>query len=209
MPLMSTEERALANIELPTDFAEAFQRLANTSTAPETLAECVDSFEQMLAAEGVTVSVEAMYQPEPTRHAVHVDETVEYVPCVLDALIAAISVDSKPVEIRSDPPDDDTTVQLHVTDDEVEVHPSTAVFSIGLATTDIQEPELETFDEMETAVSMASCSYINAFPDPEAYDQWDDHLSDGVVMQLDIDDMVALARNIATGWAFSENKSSF
>lgn len=200
---MESPEATLERVELPADFAEAFQQISNSGDEPETLAECIDMFERMMEAAGVTVSVEQMYQPEPTRHAVHIGDSVEYVPCVLDALLAAYLAEADSVDIESESPEDEATVSLRVSDGTLEVRPSTAVFSMGLASDDTGESPPQALGETETAVSMASCSYINAFVDQAEYDRWERHLSDAVVMPLTAGEMYSLASVIATGWVFT------
>lgn len=200
---MESTENVLENIELPADFAEAFQHIAHTTEDPTTLAECIDVFERMMETAGVTVSVEQMYQPEPTRHTVHVGDGIEHVPCILDALLVALLVDADPVEIESEPPNGDATIHLRVSDGTIEVQPSTAVFSIGLAFADAEELPSEALGQMETAVSMTSCAYINAFADEPGYDRWESQLSDAVVMRLDANEIHSLATEIATGWVFT------
>jgi len=91
---------------------------------PATLVDAVEAFDRLWDLAEVQVTVENMYQPEPTRHAVDLGGRVEHVPCVLDALIEATVVESESVEIRSKQPDDETTIRLTVADGEVEVEPS-------------------------------------------------------------------------------------
>lgn len=200
---MRTDLDALTTTELPPDFAMAFEAMANSDDAPATLAEAMDEFDWIMESEGVTVSVEEMYQPESTRHAIHLGDRVEYVPCVLDALIAALLVEQTGVEVQSKPPTGDETVHVDVTEDDVQAHPATAVFSIGLPDADIPDPAA--LAEMES-ISMASCSYINAFPDATAYDRLAEQLSDGIVLQLDVHTFVALAHRSANGWVFAEER---
>lgn len=198
---MHTERETLATIELPTDLADSIQRTTDRDEPPTTLAEGLDAFERVMESAGVTISVADMYQPEPTRHAVDLGDRVEHVPCVLDALIAAHLVERPVVKIRSEPPTSGDPVRIEVTDDDVDVRPSTAVFSFGLAESDVRDPDPEAIDAMES-VSLDSCAYINAFPDEAAYDQWATAVSEAVVMGLDADAMVAIASRVTNGWVF-------
>lgn len=110
---------ALTTTELPPDFATLLEAMANSDDTLATLAAAMDAFDRMMESAGVTVSIEEMYQPEPTRHAVYLDDRVEYVPCVLDALIATLLVEQTEVEIQSKPPTGDETVHVDVTEDDV------------------------------------------------------------------------------------------
>jgi hypothetical protein len=200
---MHPESAALTTTELPSDFATALTAMETSGDSPTTLAEALDAFDRMMDSAGVMVSVEEMYQPEATRPAVYLGDRVEYVPCVLDALIAALLIEQTQVEIQSDPPTGDPTVHLDVTADDVQVQPATAVFSLGLPAAGIPDPTA--LEEMESA-SIASCSYINAFPGGAAYDRWAEQLSEGIVLQLDIQAFVALAHRMANGWVFAEEQ---
>jgi hypothetical protein len=91
---------------------------------PATLVDAVEAFDRLWNLAEIEVTVENMYQPEPTRHAVDLGGQVEHVLCVLDVLIVAMAVESESVEIRSKQPDDETTIRLTVADGEVEVEPS-------------------------------------------------------------------------------------
>lgn len=200
---MNLDRRTLRTVELSTDFANALQRMTNDGTTPETLADGVDALDQLWKAAGVTVSVEQMYQPDPTRHVVDFGERFEHVPCVLDALIAALAVGRTPVEIRSKQPNSDRTVHLSVTEDGVEVDPSTAVFSFGVVEDDVQSPGLSALEGADSVV-MASCSYINAFRDATAYEQWTGQLSDAHAMRIDIAPFTAFANVAAEEWVVVE-----
>ena len=201
---MSTDPRVLRATELPPDFANALQGMTADGDPPSTLADAVDALDRLWKSAGVMVSVEQMYQPGMTRHAVDFGDQREYVPCVLDAVIAALSVGTTPVEVRSAEPNSNGSVCLSVTDDGVEADPVTAVFSFGVAEGDIQNPDLSVLDETDSVV-MASCSYINAFGDVTGYRQWQEQLSGAQTMQIDVETLVAFAEIAAEEWVTDES----
>lgn len=201
---MQTDQNLLETVELPADLSTGLQEVTERDVPPETLEAGITAVESMMEAEGFEITVDQMYQPEPTRHAVHIGERVEHVPCVLDALITGLLVDPSPVEIRSECPASEQTVQMTVAGSDVSVDPSTAVFSWGWADEDVQNPDPETALNDAGTVSLASCSYINAFPDEATYQRWQGQISDAVVMQLDHDSLVALAKRAADGWVVSD-----
>lgn len=201
---MNTNRRVLRTTELPPGFATVLRGMTADGDRPETLADAIAALDRLWDVAGVTISVDQMYQPEPTRHAVNFGDRVEYVPCVLDALIAAFADGSPPVEIRSTPPGSNETVHLVVTEDEVTVDPTTAVFTFGVAADEIQNPDLSTFEGADSAV-MASCSYINAFRDATAYEQWKEQLSEAYVMQIDLNPFTAFAEVAAEEWIVAES----
>jgi len=196
---MHSDQRTLQSIELPDNFATALRELTTDGEPPATLADAVEAFDRLWDLAGTEVAVEDMFQSELTRHTVDLGHRVEHVPCVLDALIVAIVVESEPVEIRSKQPDDETTIQLTVTDDEVEVEPSSAVFTFGVAETDVREPDPSVLEGTDSVV-MDSCSYINAFRDPAAYERWEDQLIDANAMRMSPETLTAVAERAAEDW---------
>lgn len=194
MPLTVSSEPEIERIELPSDIAEAFSRMDDRADPPETLQEAFAAVDELLD-DGARV--DDMYRAEPTRHAVHVGETVEHVSCVLDAMIVALARNSRPIEIQSEPPGGGEPVQFQVTSKEIQVTPATAVASFGIANEDITDPTVFT-EPIDEAVPLPSCSVINAFPDSGAYEQWAVDISHAVVMELAIQELVAIAQRAAT-----------
>lgn len=193
MPLTVTSEPEIERIELPSDVAEAFSRIGDRADPPEILEEAFAAVDELLA-DGARV--DDMYRAEPTRHAVHLGGTVEHVSCVLDAMIIALAMNSHPIEIQSEPPGGGDPVQFQVTAQEIQVTPATAVASFGIANEDITDPTVFT-EPIDEAVPLPSCSVINAFPDSEVYEQWAGDISHTVVMELAIDELVAIAQRAA------------
>lgn len=188
---------AVVDRELPTDLAEAFRRSGRLEERPETLGEGFDAVTSLLDEAGVTVTLEDMYQPVTTRHSVHVGDTVEHVPCVLDAMIVAVRLDTDPVRIDSEPPGGGETVRYHVTDDEVTVTPHEAVASFGLGLDESADPDVESLQESlndPTSPIPTTCSVINSFPDPEAYEEWAATVTDAPVMQISVEELFELAQ---------------
>lgn len=194
MPLTVSAESEIERIELPTDVAEAFARMDNQADPPETLEEAFTAVDELLD-DGARV--DDMYRSEPTRHAVHVDGTVEHVSCILDAMIVALAQNTRPIEIQSEPPDGGETVQFYVADQGVEVTPERAVASFGIAHEDITDPTVFT-EPIDEAVPLPSCSVINAFPDSAAYDRWAAGVTHAVVMELTIEELVTIAHRAVT-----------
>lgn len=193
MPLSVSSEPEIERIELPSDVTEAFSRMGDRADPPETLHEAFAVVDELLAA---GARVDDMYRTEPTRHAVHLGETVEHVSCVLDAMIVALARNGRPVEIQSEPPDGGETVRFQVTAQEIQVTPESAVVSFGIANEDITDPTVFT-EPIDKAVPLPSCSVINAFPNSGAYEQWAGDISHAVVMELAIEELVAIAQRAA------------
>lgn len=194
MPLNVSTNPEIKEIELPPDVAEAFTQMDDQADPPATLQEAFAGMDELLD-DGARVN--DMYRSEPTRHAVHVGETVEHVSCVLDAMIVAVARSTHPIEIQSEPPNGGEPVQFRVTDQEIQVTPASAVASFGIAHDDITDPTV--FSEpIDEAVPLQSCSVINTFPNSVAYEQWAADVSHAVVMELAIEELIAIAQRATT-----------
>lgn len=193
---MATESAA-DETELPPDLAEAFRQAGGMDERPETLETGFAAVTARLNDAGITISVEDMYQSKPTRHAVHVGDTVEHVPCVMDALIVALLLDNEEVEIHSKSPEGGETVHFRVIEDEVTVTPTNTVISFGLGLEESTDPDLDslrdTLNDPDTPIP-TTCSVINAFPDSDTYQRWADGVSDAAVMELSVETAFALAQ---------------
>lgn len=198
---MNSPRSTLESTEITPEFETVFEEVADADIHPTTLGDIVDIYDQMMAAEGVTVTLNEMYQSKSTRHQLRVAERTEHLPCVLDALVAAFKVDASHVVINSESPLREDVVSLSVEGTSVEVIPDSANFSIGILPGDL-ENSVEKLDQDESVLS--SCSYINAYPDASAFDEWRAQLSDGIVLRLDTHEMVSLARYLAGTFVVSE-----
>jgi len=197
---MQTKWKTLERIELPDEIAEGLQQVSGTADPPETLASGIRAVESTLADAGLEITIDQLYQPKETRHAVQFGGEVEHVPCVLDALIAGLLVEAETVTIQSEPPNGGEPVRITVTESDASVEQSTAVFSWGFAASDVRNADPADALDDDGTVSFTTCSYINAFPDEAAYRRWEEQLSEAIVMKVNLDAMVALAEHAAGGW---------
>lgn len=179
--------------DLAPDLADAFGQMSDSKESPETLREGLAIVNDVLDEEEIDVGIRDMYQDEQTRHAVSVDENTEYVPCVMDAMIVALSLDIKPIEVRSDPPREGKSVKFSVTHDQVKFTPENAVVSFGVVHEGTQEFATIEKELNEPATIPLTCSLINAFPDSSAYERWAGEISGAGVMDLTVEDFVALS----------------
>lgn len=192
-----TTKSKIDDKEVPTDIADAFRRVGGLNARPTTFGEGFRAFTELLDEAGVNVRLEDMYQAVPTRHAVHARETVEYVPCVMDAMIVALRLDSDPGEIHSEPPGGGEMVRFQVTGDEISVTPEDAVVSFGLGLEESADPDLEIIDQSlndPNTPILTTCSVINAFPDSAAYERWAADVTDAAVMELTVQELFDLSK---------------
>lgn len=175
---MGTESQTDDRIDLPPDFADHLAAVSNLETPPKTMGDYWALFAEQLAASDQTIEPEDLYTENPTRHEVRVDGQIQYSPCILDALGAAVMEDQDLVTVRSVDPVTRTPITFTVDDGTVDVTPEDVVITFGIAAT---IPELEASDETifswmlqaETpSLTNTFCQYINAFESADTYEQW-------------------------------------
>jgi hypothetical protein len=186
--------------DLPSDLAEAFRRAGSLDERPETLEAGFSAVTDRLNKAGVTIAPEDMYQSEPTRHAVHLNETVKHVPCVMDALIVALLHDDDIVETHSESPQDGETIRFRVTEDDVTVVPASAVISFGLGIEESTNPDFNSIKDTLNAPDASiptTCSVINAFPDSASFERWAAEISEATLMEITVEKAFSLSKRAA------------
>lgn len=174
----------------PFDLAEHVVATSEPTTPQETLARLFGESQagstpvaDQFAEHDITLDVEDFFLEEATRHELRFDDRVKFVPCVADALQAAILVDQEPATVRSVDPVSDTPVTFEVASDAIEVTPRDHVISIGAAETVVDDRDLVAFTVSaleggeDTAPVPGSlrelgCQYINAFESVVTYREW-------------------------------------
>lgn len=199
----SDSRSRLDAVELPTDMAGVLGEVRPTSDQPSTLADVVDPAGEWLPP-GRSISLSAMYQDEETRHAIHLADGVEHVPCILDALIVSLVTPDDPVRIESASPVNDAVVKYRISDGVVNVDPEEAVISFGIAPEDANG--IQYGEDFEDDARIGSCSYINSFVDGQAYEQWADETDAAAVMKLSVDAVAAVARQLASSELFETER---
>lgn len=157
------------------------------------------------AKTGVPLRAEDFFQAEKTRHEIQFGDRVEYVPCVADALEAAILVDREPVVVRSLDPISERVVIFEITSSGFEALPSTAVMSFGMAAdlsgsgdlTDhtiaaLSGEKLPGGQDPEEFPKLV-CRYINAFETQEHFETWAEGV-DSVAIALPPEDFMPALR---------------
>lgn len=190
-------------IELPADVADVLAEVRPTDGRPSTMADVMDPTEEWLPPER-SLSLSAMYQNGETRHAVHLANGVEHVPCVLDALIVSLGTPDDPVRIESTSPVGGAVVEYRVSTGDVDVTPQEAAVSFGIAPQDASG--IQYGDDFEDDARIGSCSYINSFPDARTYEEWADDTDAAAVMRLSVDEAVAVARRLASSELFDGDR---
>lgn len=186
--------------ELPQDLAEAFRQASGLNERPETLEEGFSAISDRLNEREFRVTLEDMYQFEPTRHTVHIGDSVKHVPCLMDALIVAIRVDADPVDIYSESPGSGERIHLRLAGDELTVTPKSAVASFGLGLDESADADWDSIkdklNDPDSAIPTV-CSVINAFPESEAYERWAAGVSHAAVIQVSVEELFARSKQAA------------
>lgn len=159
-------ETPVTDAPVPDDVRAAMESFLGVD-APNTLGDCVDELREQGGGSAVTVD-HLCHSSEPTPHWGEVDGERNYFRCFYDAVALAELVDS-PVDVRTEGPDG-TVIEARASGDgDLEVTPSDAVLSFGIAegvgTAPDGGPSLE---ELYVAV----CPYVKAFPDRASYEEW-------------------------------------
>lgn len=187
-------------IDLPADFAAHAATLLDLETPPATFEECWTAMREQYSEADLAVGFDDLYNPEPTRHEVHVNERVQYTYCALDALMGAVMEPQDPVTLRSIDPVSGTPVTVTVGDDAVDVSPGTAILCFGL---DLTEADVEaagslaawSLQDDKDEIRESVCQYTNAFENEATYEQWAAQ-TDSLTAPLPPEDVVPLVRQL-------------
>jgi hypothetical protein len=136
--------------------------------------ESIETFEDMIAAfrtvvngDGIAVD-ELCHVEEETPHSAKTADETYYFRCFYDGIALAHLVD-EPVEIRTETPTNDVIEMQASPETEINVTPSDAVMSFGVATDrEVPAGDGPTAQDVYGAV----CPYVKAFHTREDYERW-------------------------------------
>lgn len=200
-------DHAVASSE-PGDPAETIAKLVGDDHG---LASLTERFVEA----GVSVRIEDYFLEGETRHELRFGDRVEHVPCVADALQAAVLVDHDPATVRSVDPVTGRPVTFEVADDGLAVTPADALVSFGVARA-LVESTPDSVDAIDLSAGMLAgddctgvdgdvrdlyCRYINAFERRETYREWATDV-DAVTVALPAEPLVTWTRRFVAGPVF-------
>lgn len=184
---------ALDDVELPSAVGDRLATAYGVDGTIEHGAEWVDAMQGSLADDvGRSPTPDDLCTSPDGRHSFTSDDGTEsqsYV-CVLDPLIYPFLTDT-PGTVRSETPEDGTTVEISVGTDGVAVSHADAVVSLGAADA-IDTDAPVTFERVYQQV----CGYIHVFADRAEYEQWAGDV-DGETTAVPVSEGVAVARELA------------
>ena len=159
------EERPVKTAQLPVDVAGDMSRF---------FGESIEAFDDMISAirsvtEGNGISVDELcHVEEETPHYAETEEETFYFRCFYDGIALAHLVD-EPAEIRTETPSNEPIRMQASPEGDIDVTPSDAVMSFGVATDHgLPAGESPTAEEVYEGV----CPYVKAFHTREDYERW-------------------------------------
>lgn len=163
-------ERPVKTAELPEAVAENMSRFYGKS---------IESFDDMIAAirnvvEGDGIAIDELCHVEvETPHYAKTNDETYYFRCFYDGIALAHLVD-EPVEIRTETPTNEPIEIETSPQGDIDVTPSDAVMSFGVATdTDVPPGDVPTAQEIYGAV----CPYVKAFHTRADYERWSEDVA--------------------------------
>ncbi|MFC4450725.1 organomercurial lyase [Halorussus aquaticus] len=184
----SSDAESVEERRVRPDVAENLRTLFGTDDRPETFGGWLDTLADTFGDDWPPDVPELCHDEDGRHRAETDDETYRFV-CVLDAILLPFLVDES-VEVYSAGPETGETVTSAVSQAGIETDPEDAVLSFGVASV---EPGTEVTARL-TYETM--CPYIHAFPDRDAYEQWDER-TDAPTTAMPLSDGFALARAMA------------
>ena len=158
-------ERPVRTARLPEAMADNMGQFFGESS--ETFDDMISAFRTVVDGDGIAVDELCHVEEETPHYAQTADETY-YFRCFYDGIALAHLVD-EPVEIRTETPTNDVIEMQASPDSEIDVTPSDAVMSFGVAV-DREGPG----DDGPTAQDVygAVCPYVKAFHTRADYERW-------------------------------------
>lgn len=159
-------DASAAQTQLPADMAEAMNRFYGTQSL-----ETLEDFVEITRAEagGGSIHVEDLCHVDgESDHRATTDHDTYHFECFYDGIALAFLA-GEPVDIKTRSPSG-TEIDIHASPDgDIEVTPSDAVMSFGIA----DEVDNERASEPTVQAVYANiCPYVKAFPSRESYQGW-------------------------------------
>lgn len=189
------DSTTLHDQNVPPDLAATIRTAFDLAEPPATLDDWVAATSRLLDDSGLSVGVEEMCTADESRHVARLDGDDRHFHCVLDTLLLPFLLPAaSPVDVRSVSPVSDEVVELAVSRDAIEVTPTDAVMSFGLADgLEVPDPA-----DLDPALAYESvCPYVNAFPSRAEYDRWARETPEASTMALSFDAGLELAGALA------------
>ncbi|MFC7156635.1 organomercurial lyase [Halomarina halobia] len=189
----STTESECLGPDIPKPLGTQLKLVLGLDSRPQTFSDWVDALAYIAERNDIEVGIDMLCTTEESPHKARFDGGTEYYQCVLDPIIVpflAEGVDT--VEIETQSPVSEKTIELTVTETGVEASPTDAVFSFGVDANVEGPPEHGVNPIFAYGIF---CPYGNAFASYEEYEEWADGV-DAITMATDMDTAIEWARAI-------------
>lgn len=159
------EERPVAAAGLPEAAADDMSRFFGESI--ESFDDMIAAFRDVVAGDGIAID-DLCHVEEETPHYARTDDQTYHFRCFYDGIALAHLVD-EPVEIGTETPTNEPVEIRASPESEIDVTPSEAVMSFGVATgSDVPADDPPAAGDVYAAV----CPYVKAFHTREEYERW-------------------------------------
>lgn len=156
--------------ELPRELRLALGRFLGADSV-DTLGEWATEVRQQISGGSISID-ELCLTDGATEHWGSVEGERYHFACFYDAVILA-ALSDRPADVRTKSPDG-TVIQARVVGSTgLTVTPEETVFSFGIG--EAVEPPSDDGPTLERGYA-ALCPYVKAFPDPDAYERWAEHV---------------------------------
>ena len=159
------EERPVKTAQLPADVAKNMSRFFGESI--DGFADMISAIRNVVEGDGIAIDELCHVEGETPHYARTQDETY-YFRCFYDGIALAHLVD-EPVEVRAETPTSEHIEMEALPESEINVTPSDAVMSFGVATDrEVPAGDVPTAQEVYGAI----CPYVKAFHTRSDYERW-------------------------------------
>ena len=188
-----TEGIAYRGPDVPTPLGEQLQLALSLDERPETFGDWVDALAFLADRDDIDVDLNMLCTTSDSPHKATFNGQTQHYQCFQDPIIVPFLADNvDTVEIETECPVSGESIELRVTETEIEATPSDVAMSFGVAA-DVNAPP-EDISSPILAYSLF-CPYGNVFLSEDEYETWAAEV-DAITMPTTMEDALELARAI-------------
>lgn len=179
--------------EIPTPLGDQLQLALGLDERPETFGDWVDALAFLADRDDIDVDMDMLCTIDESPHKATFNDRTQHYQCFQDPIIVPfLAEDVDTVEIETESPVSGESIELTVTETEIEAEPSDVVMSFGVAE-DVEAPP----EDIPSPILAYSrfCPYGNVFLSHEEYETWAAEV-DAITMPTEVEDTLELARAI-------------
>ena len=189
----SSEDLAYRGPDVPTPLGDQLRLALGLDERPEAFGDWVDALAFIADRDDVDVDLNMLCTIDDSPHKATYDGRIQHYQCFQDPIIVPFLTDDvDTVDIKTECPVSGESIELRVTETEIEASPPDVVTSFGVAS-DVDSPP-EGVASPILAYSLF-CPYGNVFRSREEYETWAADV-DAITMPTTVEDALELARAI-------------